>query len=137
MCEGGGEGELELGKGVDGAFWEYGAGNERFVLPKRRIRISSPRGSKSFATNLCGRAGGFAAPPPGQNVDKPLEGEHLELGEKVEDLHHPIARQHFRVIVIKPDEVESVDLSDPAKSRRQRYKFDSQSGEWSHEETWP
>lgn len=81
--------------------------------------------------------GTFAGPPPGQSVDKPYDDKNLKLGEKVEDLDDPIARENFRVVVIKPEEVESVDLSDPKKARRQVYKFDEKTQEWSHEETWP
>ena len=81
--------------------------------------------------------GSFAAPPPGQPVDKPYDDKHLHLGEKVDSLDDPTARQNFRVVVIKPEEMESVDLSDPKKSRRQVYKFDKDSGSWTHQETWP
>lgn len=79
----------------------------------------------------------FAHPPPGKNVNDPIEGGYVDVGEKVEDLHHPIARKNFRVVIIKPDEVESVDLSDPTKARRQFYRYDDGSGQWSHEELWP
>ena len=81
--------------------------------------------------------GSFAGPPPGKPVDEPIQEEHLEVGTKVEDLHHPIARKNFRVVILKPDEVESVDLSDPKSSRRQFYKYDDASGTWSHKELWP
>lgn len=79
----------------------------------------------------------FAAPPPGRPVNEPVEGEHVNVGDKTEDLYHPIARKHFRVVIIKPEEVESVDLSDPVAARRQFYKFDAGSGKWSHQELWP
>ena len=65
------------------------------------------------------------APPPGQPVDKPYDDKNLKIGEKVEDLKDEVALSNFRVMVIKPDEVESVDLSDPKASRRQVYKFDA------------
>jgi len=61
----------------------------------------------------------------------------LKLGEKVTTLDDPIATKNFRVVVIKPEEVESLDLSDPEKARRQVYKYDESSGKWTHEETWP
>ena len=63
--------------------------------------------------------------------------DYLPLGEKVEDLHHKLARENFRVMVIQPDLVESVDLSDPTKARRQVYNYDSSNGTWSHYEAWP
>jgi hypothetical protein len=59
------------------------------------------------------------------------------VGEKVEDLDDATARQNFRVVVIKPEEVESVDLSDPKTSRRQLYKYDSNTSSWSQQELWP
>jgi len=70
-------------------------------------------------------------------VDKPFDDKNLKLGEKVTTLDDPVARENFRVVVIKPEEVESLDLSDPEKARRQVYKYDQSSGKWSHEETWP
>ena len=81
--------------------------------------------------------GSFKAPPPGQPVNKPYDDKNLKQGEKVEDFYDPVARENFRVCVITPEEVESVDLSDPTKSRRQVYKFDNQTQSWSHEECWP
>lgn len=48
-----------------------------------------------------------------------------------------MARANFRVVIIKPEEMESVDLSDPATARRQVYKFDENSGQWNHTECWP
>lgn len=83
------------------------------------------------------RVGSFRAPPPGQPVDKPYDEKNLKLGEKVEDLDDPIARENFRLVVIKPDEVESVDLSDPGTARRQVYKLDASDGSWSQQECWP
>jgi pyridoxamine 5'-phosphate oxidase len=70
-------------------------------------------------------------------VDKPYDDTHLAQGQKIEDLNDETARRNFRVVIIRPDEVESVDLSDPSSSRRQVYKYDRQSGEWSHQECWP
>lgn len=69
-------------------------------------------------------------------MDQPYD-DKLKLGQKVEDLEDPVARENFRVVVIKPEEVESLDLSDPSKARRQVYKFDEKTSQWSHEETWP
>lgn len=92
-----------------------------------------------------GMRGTWKNPPPG----KPTEGKEPEsgheLGQKVEDLDDSVARANFRVVVIKPDEVESVDLSDPAKARRMKYTFvvetgedgEEKRGEWKVEELWP
>ena len=59
------------------------------------------------------------------------------MDQKQCDLDDPTARQNFRVVVIKPEEVESLNLSDPLKARRHVYKYDESSGEWSHTEQWP
>lgn len=84
-----------------------------------------------------GLRGSFRAPPPGQAVDKPYDDANLALGEKLDDLDDEVAHKNFRACIIKPDVVESIDLSDPKKSRRQVYTFDAKSGTWSHTECWP
>jgi len=59
-------------------------------------------------------------------------------------LDDPIARANFRVVVIKPDEVEMCDIKEPTKARRHKYTLfqeKSESGEvewkWTDEELWP
>ncbi|WPH04609.1 Hypothetical protein R9X50_00750100 [Acrodontium crateriforme] len=84
-----------------------------------------------------GMRGSFSGPPPGQPVDKPYDDKFHPVGDKVHDLNDPVARENFRVVIIKPETVESVDLSDPIKARRQLYRFDDGTGEWSHQELWP
>jgi len=90
-------------------------------------------------------AGSWRNPPPGTPThgEGPPDKDH-ELGQKVTDLDDPIARANFRVVVIKPDEVEQCDISDPAKARRWRYWFavekgegGEEKGEWKREELWP
>lgn len=90
-----------------------------------------------FGNMSPGLRGSYKAPPPGQPVDKPYDDKNLALGEKLDDLDDVVARKNFRVCIIKPDTVESIDLSDPKKSRRQVYEFDAQKGSWSHTECWP
>ena len=82
-------------------------------------------------------SGTFAAPPPGQKVTEPYDDKNLKLGQKITELDHSVARKNFRVVVVKPDEMEQLDISDPEKARRQVYTFDKSTGEWQHEETWP
>ena len=61
------------------------------------------------------------------------------------DLNDEIARKNFRVVIIRPDEVEQLDLTDPEKARRWKYTYigngESQDvgilGEWKKEELWP
>lgn len=82
--------------------------------------------------------GSFRAPPPGtpRNTEH-FDNEHFKPGMKVEDLHDEYSRKNFRVVVIKPEEVEQLDLSDPEKAFRHKYTYDESSGEWKMEELWP
>ena len=48
------------------------------------------------------------------------------------------------MVIIKPEEVEQTDISDPATARRWRYTFEVEKGqgsegkgEWKCEELWP
>ena len=64
----------------------------------------------------------------------------LSVGQKVHDLHDPIARSNFRLVIIRPDEVEAVSLTE---ARRWRYAFVTEKvegedrGIWRQEELWP
>jgi pyridoxamine 5'-phosphate oxidase len=92
--------------------------------------------------------GSFRNPPPGTPLSEPLKREEWRLGQTVDDLEDEVARENFRVVVVKPLEVEQVDLSDPSRCRRWRWTFvgspssneaggDRILGEWSVEELWP
>jgi len=77
-------------------------------------------------------------------VSKSSGDRELALGQKVDDLHDPVARKNFRVVVIRPEEVEQLDLNDPSRARRWRFTFvgekgqaDGAIGEWKMEELWP
>lgn len=65
------------------------------------------------------------------------------MGQKVSDLHDPVARANFRVVAIIPDEVERLDLSDMNNVRREKWEFvgsddPTESSEpWAHCELWP
>ncbi|KAF2862464.1 hypothetical protein K470DRAFT_212781 [Piedraia hortae CBS 480.64] len=87
-----------------------------------------------------GMRGSFKAPPPGQRKDLPYDKE-LELGKEA-SINDPVARRHFRVVVIVPYFVERTDLSDPATAKRTAWEFSqgSSKGEnqrWKEWETWP
>lgn len=92
---------------------------------------------RHFGNTPPGTRGTFKAPPPGQQVDKPYS-KDLQPGS-VKTLDDEVARSNFRVVVIKPDEVEKLDLSssDPSESRRFIYTFNKDSGSWDKEECWP
>ena len=88
--------------------------------------------------------GSWKNPPPGTPTNGQEPDKDHQLGQKVEDLHDPIARENFRVVVIRPEEVEQLDISDPAMARRWKYTFvvekgqgDEEKGEWKCEELWP
>lgn len=91
-----------------------------------------------------GMRGSWRNPPPGKPTEGKEPDEDHKLGQKVEDLHDPIARDNFRVVVIRPEEVEECDISDPVTARRRVYRFVVEKGqggegkgEWKMEETWP
>ena len=91
--------------------------------------------------------GSFRNPSPGSPVSIPPSNDALFLGQKVTDNEDPIARQNFRVVIIKPQEVEQVDLSDLGRSRRWKFTYVGVSspqsnygekiGDWMKEELWP
>jgi hypothetical protein len=83
------------------------------------------------------RSGTFKNPPPGTaKSDISADSSH-QLDSKVSDLHDAVARSNFRVVVILPDQVERVELADPAKARRVVYDYDEERGTWREAEQWP
>ncbi|KAK3391090.1 hypothetical protein B0H63DRAFT_131712 [Podospora didyma] len=92
--------------------------------------------------------GSFRNPPPGTPLATTTPAEGEGLGQTVEDLHDEIARRNFRVVVIVPNEVDQVDLTDPKRARRWLYTYRGMSykathpggeviGEWEKVEVWP
>lgn len=67
----------------------------------------------------------------------------LRLGQKVTDLHDPVARSNFRVVLIVPDEAEVLDLSNAEDVRRRRWELQepkvegNSTGKWIESELWP
>ncbi|KAF4618999.1 hypothetical protein G7Y89_g14850 [Cudoniella acicularis] len=95
-----------------------------------------------------GMRGSFKNPAPGTPISIPPKDPSLRLGQKVTDLHDEVARRNFRVIIIRPNEVEQVDLSEPDKARRWLFTYvgpvggysgqqGEDVGEWKKEELWP
>jgi pyridoxamine 5'-phosphate oxidase len=85
-----------------------------------------------------GMRGSFKNPIPGSPVSVAPSDPGLRLGQKVTDLHDKIARDHFRVVLIVPDEVDQVDLSDSERARRWQFQFTFDGlGSWKEEEVWP
>ena len=85
-----------------------------------------------------GMRGSFRNPPPGTPLSEtPAQG--LGLGQKVEGLHDEVARANFRVLVVVPEEVDRVDLTDPDRGRRWNYKLMGSdcTATWKVTELWP
>ena len=85
--------------------------------------------------------GTFKNPPPGQPL-KDGAGPGEQLGQKAGDLQEEaLARTNFRVAVITPEEVEQLDLNDPANNQRWVWTLGGngkhQVAEWKMVETWP
>lgn len=112
---------------------------ERYMRPKNtttnKDSFDWPKELTAHFGNLSpGMRGTFRNPPPGTpRSDKPADG--LGPGQKVDDLNDEIARTNFRVVVIVPDEVDRVDLTDPADGKRWNYKL--MGDEWKETELWP
>ena len=94
--------------------------------------------------------GSFKNPPPGKPINEGHDTSGEALGQKGGNLKdEDLARRNFRVAVITPEQVEQVDLSDPAQSKRRLWTLTTESGgqggsdssrpvqEWNVVETWP
>jgi len=117
----------------------------RETLLERMRRVGD--GSFSWEREITGHfgnmsplmRGSFRNPQPGRPVAEGTGGEGLGLGQKVEDLGDEIARKNFRVVVLVPDEVDRVDLSELGKARRWRYRYLGKDADptWETTEVWP
>lgn len=86
-----------------------------------------------------GMRGSFKNPPPGTPL-KEKPGPGLGLGQKVEGVDDKIARENFRVLILVPEEVDRVDLTDPSEGKRWNYKLSEGTEEtrtWTVTEVWP
>lgn len=88
--------------------------------------------------------GSFRNPPPGQPRSELPSNPDLRLGQKVINLQDSVARENFRVVLILPEEVEQLDLSDLDDVRRQKWTLlmdeedeDGPDGKWVETEIWP
>jgi pyridoxamine 5'-phosphate oxidase len=62
------------------------------------------------------------------------EDEEVTPTEPINDLDHPVARKNFRVVVIRPFEVEELELASPPKRFRYTYQDD---GSWKTDKIRP
>ncbi|CAG8216699.1 unnamed protein product [Penicillium olsonii] len=96
--------------------------------------------TKYFANHSPVARGSFRNPPPGQPRNSNPSNSDLNLGQKITDLQDPAARANFRVVVIKPEEVERLDLTDQENGRRWNWKIASTqdtTSQWNETELWP
>ncbi|KAJ6113456.1 hypothetical protein N7523_006773 [Penicillium sp. IBT 18751x] len=95
--------------------------------------------TKYFANHSPIMRGSFKAPPPGQPRSKVPDDQALGLGQKVTDLHDPVARGNFRVVIIMPEEVEQLDLSNQEDPKRWKWTLvnDQSGSHWVETELWP
>ncbi|GMG25081.1 unnamed protein product [Aspergillus oryzae var. brunneus] len=136
---------------VEGIFWLTDVGNqwrvkgEAFVIgdPKGGAHEEAARKEIQTGMNVTGKDADVSEwtwerQPRTQEPADP----NLKLGQKVDDLQDSIARGNFRVVVIRPNEVERLDLSDLQNVRRVRWTFvpadnTGGQGEWVETELWP
>ncbi|KAJ5545092.1 FMN-binding split barrel-related protein [Penicillium sp. DV-2018c] len=97
--------------------------------------------TKYFANHSPVARGSFRNPPPGRPRSTVPSEPDLGIGQKVTDLHDPVSRANFRVVVIKPQEVERLDLTDQENGKRWIWKLTGDScdedAEWNQTEVWP
>lgn len=86
---------------------------------------------------LMGIVGTFKNPPPGTLRSQDPGNPELKLGQKVEDLKDKVARENFRVVVIRPEEVERLDVNDPSNPIRTRWTAVRDGEEWEEVDLWP
>ncbi|KAI1143046.1 pyridoxamine 5'-phosphate oxidase-domain-containing protein [Hypoxylon sp. FL0543] len=121
----------KAGAGSDGKEWSFGR------------QITAHFGNTSPIMR-----GSFRNPPPGVPVAVPVDDDRLKLGQQVTDLDDELARSNFRLVVIVPEELDCVDLTDPARSLRWLYTFVGDKSEptaaggvvldgWEKVEVWP
>ncbi|KAK2766803.1 hypothetical protein FQN54_006117 [Arachnomyces sp. PD_36] len=142
-----GEGEERARRGVRGWMRRRGGGGGGEEDGEREEEWSWEREVTAHFANLSPvTRGSFKNPPPGTPKPKtPSSSEEptTQLGQKVHDLHDPIARKNFRVVVILPEVVEWVDMKTPEEARRLRWTLtpssdgDGGQARWEEVELWP
>lgn len=86
--------------------------------------------------------GSFKNPPPGAPKSRPVTDPYLKLGQQSSDLHDEIARQNFRILVIRPEAVEATDFTFSEVGNRMQWTLMTSTtnpGEmrWELDELWP
>ena len=124
---------MELGKGDDHSVCQPVSWHERYVYNKE---------AKLYIGLANSVIDTFRQALPGS----PKSGPAPELqngGKGLVDLTDPVARKNFRVVVIKPEEVEYIHDEGPGNIRNERSRWklvpsDSQyTWRWEEEQLWP
>ncbi|GKZ23156.1 hypothetical protein AbraIFM66951_002093 [Aspergillus brasiliensis] len=144
--------ELESSGGVvEAVFWLREVGNQwrvrgKGVIIGDDIQGEKEREARGFVERGLRRKenigkgdgdGSFKNPPPGTPRSQQPENPELKLGQKVEDLKDKVARENFRVVVIRPEEVERLDINDPSNPIRTRWTAVRDGEEWEEVDLWP
>ncbi|KAM5476132.1 putative pyridoxal 5'-phosphate synthase [Microsporum audouinii] len=93
-----------------------------------------------FANLSPGMRGTFTQDLPGAPKSGPAP-VLRDGGEGLSDLNNPVARKNFRVVVIKPEEVEYIHDEGPGNNRNERFRWElgqsDTSSTWKGEQLWP
>jgi hypothetical protein len=87
------------------------------------------RGETPQRRGLPDVVGSFAQPHPGRPVP---DDEDFPPAKSIDDLHDPEARRNFRVVVIRPFEVEALELKDPPR----KWLWTYESGSWTQQRVY-
>lgn len=98
--------------------------------------------TKYFANHSPLARGSFKNPAPGMPRPQASNNLALQMGQRVSDLRDPVARGNFRVVIIQPEEVERLDLSNQEDMRRWNWTLGLDGDEenqtaWIETEVWP
>ncbi|KAJ6098753.1 hypothetical protein N7467_000288 [Penicillium canescens] len=99
--------------------------------------------TKYFANHSPVARGSFRNPQPGMPRSQSPGNPALSLGQKVTDLHDHVSRNNFRVVVIYPEEVERLDLTNQEDGKRWKWILEeggangSLDVQWNETEVWP
>jgi pyridoxamine 5'-phosphate oxidase len=147
-----------VGQDIEGSGEESSGARTAKTKVGERMRVVKEEGmddwswvkelTAQFGNLSPGMRGSFKNPIPGSPVSVPPRDRSLGLGQKVTDLYDEAARKNFRVVIIIPEVVEQIDLTDPERARRWKFTYvglngrhsgqlGGDIGEWKKEELWP
>lgn len=85
------------------------------------------------------RKGCFSNPPPNKSTSTSKPNDTLKQAQNIEDLHHAPSRSNFRVVVVRPEVVECMNLAPPPESKRHVWSLRGgrDNAHWEEDERWP